>query len=113
MVGAHFFGRRARLRRNRPIILIATRKLACAVLALSCFTACVSDVQNEAEGTWLLTAFDGIEAERGLTTTGTPWVEIAEVFEGNTGCNDLSAAPQDGAAPVSNREGHALSPEVF
>jgi hypothetical protein len=90
-----------------------TRKLACAVLALSCFTACDGDVQHDAEGIWLLTKFDGIEVERGLTTTGTPWVEIAEVFEGNTGCNDFSAAAQDGAAPYRIEKDMLYPAEVF
>jgi hypothetical protein len=60
-----------------------------------------------------LTAFDGIEVEYGVTNSVTPWVEIAEIFEGNTGCNDFSAAPQSGA-PAYRFDGNVLYPtEVF
>jgi hypothetical protein len=90
-----------------------TRKLACAVLALSCFAACGGDVQDEVRGIWLLTAFDGNEVELGLTTTGTPWVEIDEVFEGDTGCNDFSAAPQTGAPPYRIEGDMLYTAEVF
>ena len=95
------------------MILIVNRKLSCVVLAFSCLTACAGDVQNEARGIWVLAAFGGIEVERGVTTTGTPWVEIAEVFECNTGCNNFSAAPQDGA-PAYRVDGDMLYPaEVY
>ena len=52
------------------MILIVNRKLFLCRPGVSCLTARAGDGQK-------LAAFDGIEVERGITTTGTPWVEIA------------------------------------
>ena len=96
-----------------PIVMIVKRKLLCVALAISCVTACSGGSETEIRGIWVLTAFDGIEVEPGVNTTGSPWVEISDVLEGNTGCNSFSAAPQDNA-PAYVIEDDILYPaEVF
>jgi hypothetical protein len=96
-----------------PIVMIVICKLLCVALVISCVTGCSGGSESEIRGIWVLTAFDGIEVEPGVNTTGSPWVEISDVLEGNTGCNSFSAAPQ-GNAPAYVIDGDILYPaEVF
>ena len=96
-----------------PIVMNVIRKLLCVVLAFSCVTACSGGSETEIRGIWVLTAFDGIEVELGANTTGSPWVEISDVFEGNTGCNGFSAAPQDNAPAYVIDDDILYPAEVF
>jgi hypothetical protein len=93
--------------------MIVKRKLFCLALAMSCVTACSGGPESEIRGIWVLTAFDGIEVELGVNTTGPPWVELSDGLEGNTGCNTFSAVPQDNA-PAYVIDGDIMYPaEVF
>ena len=93
--------------------MIVIRKLLGVAMAISCVTACSGGSETEIRGIWVLTSFDGIEVEPGVNTTGSPWVEISDVLEGNTGCNSFSAAPQDNAAAYVIDEGMLYPAEIF